>query len=158
MSMDEVMTPEEQQTIIEWANANYHRFQKNGPGRQFRQFHELPDIPECVHTIRARIIHREKLYRAIQEPLLTDYIGYIQDGGQIHPHTDPNKDGLVHTRFNVFVQLPEKGGMPIYNDETIQVRERSYIVCYAGLHKHYCEKVEGPKARIVLSYGFLLKI
>jgi hypothetical protein len=153
--MDEVMKPEEQKTIIEWANLNYHRFKKNGTGRQYRKFRELPDVPECVYTIRERIVQREKLYGVMQEPLLTDYIGYIQDGGQIHPHIDPNRGDLIHTRFNVFVQLPQKGGMPIYNDETIQVRERTYIICYAGLHKHYCEKVEGSKARIILSYGFL---
>ena len=153
--MDEVMKPEEQKTIIEWANLNYHRFQKNGPGRQFCQFRELPDVPECVYTIRERIVQREKLHGVMQEPLLTDYIGYIQDGGQIHPHIDPNRGDLIHTRFNVFVQLPEKGGMPVYNDETIQVKEHSYIICCAGLHKHYCEKVEGSKARIILSYGFL---
>ena len=152
----EVITEEEQQEIIEWANQNYTTFQKTGPGRQFQIINVLPDVPACVWKIKKRVMDIENLHNYKQEPYFKDYIGYITDGGKIHKHRDPNEGDLIHTRFNVFVQLPEEGGMPIYNDITIPVKERHYVKCYSGLHYHHCEMVTGPKARIVLSFGFLI--
>jgi hypothetical protein len=74
----------------------------------------------------------------------------------LHEHTDPNEGELIHTRFNVYVQIPEIGGYPIYNNILCKLKERTYICCRAGIDKHYCEKVIGNRERIVLSYGFLL--
>lgn len=152
----EVITIAEQAELIEWANHNYGSFIKNGFGRQFKKLRELPTIPACVWDIKARIVAIERLENAPQEPLFEDYIGYITDGGKIHPHKDSNRDGLIHTRFNAFVQLPEKGGLPVYGDVVLPVSERHYVRCNSGIDVHTCEMVEGPKARIVLSFGFLL--
>lgn len=152
----EVITVAEQAELIEWANQNYGSFIKNGFGRQFKKFRELPTIPACVWDIKARIVAIERLENAPQEPMFEDYIGYITDGGKIHPHKDSNRDGLIHTRFNAFVQLPEKGGLPVYGDVVLPVAERHYVRCNSGIDMHTCEMVEGPKARIVLSFGFLL--
>ena len=150
----EVITEAEQAELIQWANANYHTFRKNGMGRQFQILGA--DAPSCIWDIKQRIVDRENLHDAPQEPRFKDYMGYIQPGGQIHPHTDPNRDGLIHTRFNAVVQLPEKGGMPIYGGKVIPVAERQYVRCNSGIDEHYCELVEGTKARIVISFGFLL--
>jgi len=152
----DVITEAEQTEIILWANQHYPSFEKNGTGRQFQILNGCANVPSCVWDIKQRIVEREGIHDAPQEPMFKDYIGYITDGGQIHPHLDRNRDGRIHTRFNVFVQLPEKGGMPIYGEKTIQVCERHYIRCNSGIDKHYCELVEGKKARIVLSFGFLL--
>lgn len=154
--MDEVVSIKEQAEIIDWANNNYIRFIPNGYGRQYKLLQDLPDIPQCVWEIKKRVIEIEKLYDYIQEPTYKDFIGYITDGGQIHPHKDRNFQDLIHTRFNVFIQLPEEGGMPIYNHKRIQVYERTYCICHAGAYTHFCEKVKGKKARIVLSFGFLV--
>ena len=80
------------------------------------------------------------------------------NGGELHLHTDPNpKDtNLYHTRFNVYVQIPKKGGLPIYNNQVCNLKERTYICCRSGIDKHCCQKVEGDKERIVISFGFLL--
>lgn len=152
----EVITEVEQRELIQWANENYPTFRKNGMGRQFQILGV--DAPSCIWDIKQRIVDREGLHDAVQEPRFKDYIGYIQPGGQIHPHTDPNRDGLIHTRFNAVVQLPEKGGMPIYGGKVIPVSERHYVRCNSGIDEHYCELVEGTKARIVLSFGFLLAV
>ena len=98
------------------------------------------------------------MHDEIEEPLFKDSIGLMMDGAQLHTHTDPNKYGLIHTRFNVYVQLPYIGGYPIYNDNLYKLKERTYICCRAGIDPHYCEKVEGDRERIILSYGFLLPI
>jgi hypothetical protein len=78
------------------------------------------------------------------------------DGAQLHEHTDPNQGDLIHTRFNVYVQLPEEGGYPVYAGKTLKLKERTYICCKSGLDLHYCEKCIGKRERVVLSYGFLL--
>ena len=91
----EVITVTEQAELIEWANQNYGSFIKNGYGRQFKKFCDLPTIPACVWDIKARIVALERLEGARQEPLFEDYIGYITDGGKIHPHKDANRDGLI---------------------------------------------------------------
>ena len=152
----EVITEEEQQEIIEWANQNYTTFLHNGEYRHFIVLTDLPGAPLCIWNIKKRIMDIEDLHKYQQEPLLRDYIGYITDGGKIHRHRDRSYYEAIHTRFNAFVQLPEEGGMPIYNDITIPVKERQYIKCYSGIHYHHCELVKGPKARIVLSFGFLI--
>lgn len=152
-----VITSEERDVIKAWADDNYHRFKSNGPGRQFESFDRLPDTPLCVWDVRARIVDLEGLDCHETEPIFRDYIGYIVEGGKIHEHRDPNaKDGRVHVRFNAIVQLPEEGGLPIYGGIVIPTEERRYVVCRSGMDVHHCQLVKGPKARIVLSYGFLL--
>jgi hypothetical protein len=158
----EVVTIDEQKQIVEWADANYTRFIPNGPGRQFKRLTDLLDVPICVWDVKRRIVEKEGLQDARSEPIFADYIGYITDGGQIHPHKDPNvtnDDGevLIHTRYNAIIQLPEVGGLPIYGGVTLPVKEREYVVCRSGIDLHTCERVGGPRARIVLSFGFLMR-
>lgn len=151
-----VVTKKEQTDIIQWSNKNYHKFKPNGVSRQYHYLDFFNDIPDCVWEIKERIIEKEDLYAYQTEPIFRDFISYIKDGGKIHSHIDSNIDGYIHTRFNVFIQLPEKGGLPIYNEKIINVNELEYIKCFSGIHKHYCQKVEGNKSRIILSYGFLI--
>ena len=152
-----IITELEQKEIVDWLNSNYLRLKKNGDNRYMKSMYDIPDLPKIVWDIRKRIVELENLHEAISEPVLKDAIGYTMDSGQLHQHTDPNKDDLFHTRFNVYVQLPEKGGFPVYGGNVYRLRERTYICCRSGIDSHYCEKVEGSKARIVLSYGFLLE-
>jgi hypothetical protein len=160
-SDNEVITLDEQKQIVEWADSNYTRFIPNGHGRQFKRLTDLNDIPICVWDIKKRIVDKEGLQYARPEPFFGDYIGYIKDGGQIHLHKDPNGknehgEELIHTRYNAIVQLPEVGGLPIYGGVTLHVKEREYVVCRSGIDLHTCERVGGPRARIVLSFGFLI--
>ena len=147
----------EQKEIVEWLNSNYLRLIKNGENRYMKSMYDIPDLPKIVWEIRERIVNLEKLHDAKPEPKLNDAIGYTMAPGQLHLHKDMNIDNLFHTRFNVYVQLPEKGGYPIYDGKIHKLKERTYICCRSGIDKHCCEKVEGEKARIVLSYGFLLE-
>ncbi len=154
-----IISEQEQEIIVSWVRNNYiNELKSNGFNRYMKNMHDIPSIPPIVWDIKKRIIDKENLYDAIEEPLFKDSIGYMMDGGQLHTHTDPNRYGLVHTRFNVYVQLPYKGGYPIYNNNIYKLKERTYICCRAGIDQHYCEKVEGERERIILSYGFLLPI
>lgn len=156
MSDNIIMTIEEQNEIIEYAKDNYINFDKNGYNKWKKCLDELDNLPKCIFDIKDRIIKKESLENAMQEPTLKDQIGYMIEGGNLHLHVDPNKNGLIHTRFNVYVQIPEEGGMPIYSNHRIDVKEREYTICRSGLDFHYTEKVLGSKERIILSFGFLL--
>ena len=151
-----ILSGEEQSIIVGWLKKNYLRLRNNGENRFMRNMDELPDIPQVVWEIKKRIIEKENLYGYKQEPLFKDSIGYMLDGGKLHEHSDPNHDNLIHTRFNVYVQIPESGGFPIYNGQTCKLKERTYICCRAGIDLHSCEKVVGNRERVILSYGFLI--
>jgi CRISPR/Cas system-associated protein Cas5 (RAMP superfamily) len=151
-----IITIEEQEEIVNWLRENYLRLKKNGSNRYMKSLDEIPDIPKIVWDIKKRIVDKENMHEQIQEPFFRDSIGYMFDGAQLHEHTDPNQGDLIHTRFNVYVQLPEEGGYPVYAGKTLKLKERTYICCKSGIDLHYCEKCIGKRERVVLSYGFLL--
>ena len=68
----EVITEVEQAELILWANQNYTSFIKNGFGRQFKKFSQLPTIPACVWEIKKRVVAAERLEDARQEPMFED--------------------------------------------------------------------------------------
>lgn len=158
-STDEpILTEDEQTQIVEWVTKNYHRLKSTGHNRYMNQLDVLPDAPSCIWDIKKRVVDKENLHNERQEPRFRDAIGYMVDGGQLHRHTDPNRDGLIHTRFNVYVQLPKKGGRPVYGDIVCNLTERTYLCCRSGLDAHHCELVEGDRARVVVSFGYLLPL
>jgi hypothetical protein len=158
---DEPIVSLDQQTeIVDWVRKNYNSFKLNGYNRYFQQldFFNINTIPSCIWKIKQAIIDKEKLHDYQPEPFFRDSVGYMLDGGQLHLHSDqnpPNSD-LIHVRYNVYVQLPIKGGYPIYKNIHCTLKERTYICCRSGIDKHYCAKVEGPRERIILSFGFLI--
>ncbi len=151
-----IISKEEQELIVNWVKENYKKLNSNGYQKYMKSMDEIEDIPSIVWDIKKRIVKKENLFDAIQEPLFRDSIGCMCDGGQLQTHVDPNKDGLIHTRFNLYVQLPYEGGYPIYSGKTLKLKERTYICCRAGVDLHSCEKVIGKRERIIISYGFLL--
>ena len=162
-----VVTVEEQRVIIDWADLHYDDFKENGYSRRYYVLQITDDtIPEEVWEIKRRVVETESLYGYSAEPIFGDFIGYVKDGGQIQPHVDSNQydevtgELLIHTRFNVFIQLPVSGcgGRPIYGGRTIDVCELQYVKCLSGVERHYCEKVRGDVGRIVLSFGFLIPL
>ena len=151
-----VMSIEEQTEVVEYARKNYKDFDVNGYNKWKKALDELNNVPECIYKIKERIVVKEKLEDAPQEPILRDQIGYMIEGGNLHPHIDKNYNGLIHVRYNVYVQIPYEGGMPVYGKHMIDVREREYTVCRSGLDLHFTDVVKGDRERIILSFGFLL--
>jgi hypothetical protein len=152
----EVVTEAEQQEIIAWANQNYTTFQPSGEFRQFKLIeNDATDIPACIFDIKKRIIEQEHLENITLDSKY-DLVSYILPGGKVNPHTVPVKDNLVIIRFVVFIQLPDTGGLPLIDDVVIPVSERTYtrLDLSAGLHSS--QVVEGTKARIAISFGFLI--
>ena len=154
-----ILSIEEQASIVDWVRTHYKYFRPNGANRFMQQLDCFDNLPACVWAIKQRIFDKEQLHEYPQEPLFRDSVGYMLHGASLHRHTDPNPDdgsGLIHTRFNVYVQLPHKGGYPIYNNIHCTLEERTYICCRSGLDFHSCAPVEGERERIVLSFGVLV--
>lgn len=153
-----IMSLEEQIIIKDYIKDCYSKnlFTNNGYNRWRGVINDLLDVPECIWRIKNKIVELENLQDAPQDPHFKDSIGYIRPTGSLHYHSDPNTDGLIHVRYNVCVQLPEKGGETFYGKQEILIEERKYVVCRAGLDYHYTNIIIGEKERIMLSYGFLL--
>jgi hypothetical protein len=83
-------------------------------------------------------------------------ISYSEKEHEVQPHTDPNPKGKIHTRFNVLISKPEKGGQAIIDDKVVETKENELWVCAAGKYTHSSVKVEGDKPRILLSFGTYL--
>jgi hypothetical protein len=144
----------EQREIVTWANTNWSRLRIIGPCRLGGALQYYTDLPPAVWEIKRRLVEAEGLADAKEDSFFYDLICYVMDGGLIHPHSDPNPSPLIHVRYNVFLQHPDVGGMPIYGGKKYYPAERSYLLCRAGLDLHMSERVYGPKARISLSFGF----
>jgi hypothetical protein len=156
-----IISKEEQHILVTWAIEMLPHLDKNGFQRFKKPFNLLPHVPELVYNIKKRIEERERtddldLSQFQEEPTLFNAIGVGFHGAQLHKHTDPNTPGFVHVRYNVYLQIPIVGGLPVYNKNIIHIRERNYVCCNSGTDEHYSLKVLGSIPRIILSYGYLV--
>lgn len=83
-------------------------------------------------------------------------ISYSEQGHEVQPHKDPNPPRKIHTRFNVLISKPEKGGEAIIDGKVISTELNEVWVCAAGKYTHSSVLVEGNVPRILLSYGTYL--
>ena len=84
-------------------------------------------------------------------------ISYSEAGHKVQPHTDPNPPRRIHTRFNVLITKPEKGGEAVIDDKVISTEVNEVWVCAAGKYTHSSVMIEGETPRILLSFGTYLK-
>jgi hypothetical protein len=141
--------------VARWAHEGHAAFRPNGEGRQYGVLQELQP-PTEVWEIKRQIVEANSLHDAELEPMFKDLCGFITEGGAIHQHQDPDHNGKQHVRFNVMVSKPEAGGVPVQNGVETVVEEGDVWRCDASRVRHWCTPVQGPKPRIVLSYGFLV--
>ena len=109
-----------------------------------------------MNDLRQRVIHLEKIKDFKTEPVFQDYFGINSDGGAIHVHTDPNQPPYIHTRYNIILSYPERGGESLYGTDINILQERLVWKCIAGKVMHGSTPVVGNKPRISLSLGFLI--
>jgi hypothetical protein len=166
---EEVVTQEEQQYIINWVTKNknnsfplfiYNRL--NGCYFMFIEdlLKETSDnlINKNVYEILTNIKNRIESLENLKECKTSSELGnliYIMDSGKkLHKHIDVNDIDSYHIRFNVIIQNPEQGGVPIYAEKKIKTKERCYIICRSGLDYHETTVVSGNKPKIIISYGY----
>ena len=157
----EVVTDEEQEKIIKWTLENKDEFIFNSNNNGYyihidmiKDIFKNDDVYDCIRTIEKRIKDKENLNSFNKPHYLDDFL-YIQDSGtKLHLHSDRNDVNGIQIRFNVIIQMPERGGFPIYAGKKIDVKEKSYIICRAGIDKHTGGIIHGKKSKISLSFGF----
>ena len=152
-----VMTEDERISILKWIGDVEHDF----VGLKEKRLHLDLDkadltIPDAIWKIKQRIVQRENLHGYEKEPVYGDFVGIVLPGGSFIPHTDPNRGDFIHARFNVFLQLPRKGGRVYYAGKLIDSVEGCYTLCRSGLDIHWGEKNEDTLHRVSLSFGFLI--
>jgi len=165
MSNTEIMTVDEQTAIIEWTMKNWQNFRYNELNGGYFIFTEFIEeshddsklnlkVSNIISSIRNRVIEAEKLHCLSSEPSLQDFIYYMNKNTKLHKHKDANSNDGYHIRFNVIIQLPEKGGVPIYGGKKMYVQERCYLVCRSGIDYHTSSVIDGDVPKIVISFGF----
>lgn len=158
--MNEIITKEEQQLLLDWVFSNQDKFTINPAGdcRKFISLDELnkEEKPALIAEIKNRILTKEKILLWEQDPFFGDLITCNTAGGYIHKHTDPTKLNREHLRFNLFLSKPEHGGDPILLGKKLNFEERQYIKYHVNKHWHSSVPVEGEKPRIAISYGILV--
>ena len=153
------MTEEERLELVSWVHTMIPKMRVLPQKRSdFIMESDNKDIHPLVWEIKKRVIEKEGLenLEKYEEPCFKDFLGVVYKGGYIHRHRDPNKGDLYHCRFNVFMQLPDKGGQTYYNGVPIQSVEGCYVLCLSGIEYHYSDVIESDKERFSLSFGFLL--
>tara|TARA_R110000796_G_scaffold79940_1_gene177134 strand:- start:1334 stop:1846 length:513 start_codon:yes stop_codon:yes gene_type:complete len=140
-----------------WIEDNLYLFDNNGPSRKFCVLDECINFPhQIIKQLRQQIIKLEKIKDWKPEPMFKDYIGINLKGGNIHLHQDTNDGKYIHTRYNLILSYPEKGGESIYGDCINTLKERMIWKCVAGKMPHGSKEVLSQKPRTTLSLGFLI--
>lgn len=153
----EVLNDEEKNEIINYTINNYNNFLFNNNNNGYYIHPNMINddkITSIIKKIEERIIKKENLHNYPKNDDLDDFLYYMDSGTKLHLHKDPNDNNGIHVRFNVCIQKPEYGGYPVYSGKTIDIKEKCYIICRAGLDYHTGGLIRGNKAKIVLSFGF----
>ena len=160
----EVCYPREAKAIVEWAMKNKSEFKSHSFQQWFLSL--TPDVmqklqvPRFIMDIKERIMKREKLHGYEAEPALGDFINILERGTQVQMHQDRNyPPDRIHVRYNVHVQSGEgEDGLQICNDRVCLVPERHYSRCLAGMEPHSSTEICTNRARVGLSFGFLIPL
>lgn len=169
---DEFITEEEQKTLRNYILSIQHLMGhaiSNGYKKEYDvlirrsigtiqlQLHNLEPIP-LVAEIKQRIIQLENIRSPIiNDMLIGDWFGITDEDAFVEPHTDETKAPYLDyyaRRYNVIISMPHEGGQPIYDDDILNVGERTLWRCEAGLIKHSTVPNVGIRMRLNISYGF----
>jgi hypothetical protein len=155
------ITDEERDIIKKWAlsNEKYLISNPTGPFRARQLFELIPEKLELLKKIKNRIIEIENLSDISFEPFRGDFLSIQRNGAKVPRHIDhnPHDKTLYSRRYNIFISLPEVGGLPIYDDEVLELEEKCLLKVDSGIITHSTTVIQGETPRIILSYGFAIK-
>jgi hypothetical protein len=148
-------------SITDFALRNHldrNLFTFNGNARQFCILNQV-QTPVSGDAINFRLTCYKQLGISLfeEEPMFGIFLGVNNETGFVHEHKDPSKEGSYHTRLNFLLSKPHKGGMPIINHKEFEVEEGECWLNLASEWMHSSTPVVGPKPRIVLSLGALVR-
>lgn len=135
---------------------NIVAFRSNNAGanRQYLKMdYVAPDGDQVLFEAKQRLAAHYELGEYVVPPRLKDFLGYITEGGAIHPHTDPDLPDRRHVRINVLVSQT-KGCIPLLENIPIDVAVGDAWLNLASKCVHATTPVEGPGYRSALSFGY----
>jgi hypothetical protein len=141
--------------LLEWAKECKPLLRKNsaGPHRHFNNIKRLPNNT-LVRKVQKRVLSTYKLSDVDKEDgFIGSILSFQTEGAFVHSHTDEIKNKR-HLRFNLFLSVPESGGVPIYDGEEMPIKERLLIPYEADRYFHSSTPVVGNKPRIIISFGW----
>ena len=96
--------PEFMEYVTKLTLANEEQFKANSAGSQRKYMtmdYVTPEGDKVLFEMKQKLAKHYDLGDYKIPPNLKDFIGYITEGGSIHPHTDPDLPGQRHVRINV---------------------------------------------------------
>jgi hypothetical protein len=152
-----IMSEEERLQIMDWACAIFFTMKYLGNRRLEYTLSPLDSsIPTVIWKIKQRLVSAEKLRGFVQEPIVKDILYIILPKGFIHRHKDPNMGEYIHSRFNIFVNVPKEGAKTYYGSQLVDARAGHYTMCKSGLENHWSDPIGGTEPRVSLSFGFFI--
>jgi hypothetical protein len=159
---EDFITVDEQLFLKDWAlrNEDYLIPNPTGPHRKRSPLNLLSDYPKLLIELKERLLDLEGL-RDDEDIIIDDtqdMVSVQRNMGSIPEHMDKDrKKGYYLRRYNIFISLPNRGGLPIYGGDVLEIKERCILRVDAGLKPHSTIPNEGDNPRIMLSYGFHIK-
>jgi len=125
-------------------------FIDNGYGRKYAKEQNDPFMLEAFETFNLRPKYLEPTFKVFTG------IHYLT-GAHTHMHKDTALDGYVHVRCNVMLEKHGVGGLPLIENETLDVEVGDLWIVLASLENHGSTPIRIPK-RIIKSFGGLVPI
>jgi hypothetical protein len=135
-------------------NIDHFGENKASSSRKFMKMdYVTPNGDRVLYDMKEALAAHFNVGAYVVPPNLKDFIGYITEGGAIHPHTDPDLPGKRHVRINVLIKQPG-GCIPLLEGVPIEVAEGDAWLNLASQCIHATTPVEGPGFRSALSFGY----
>jgi hypothetical protein len=133
-----------------------HLFTANekGPARKVLNIaNVLPDGDRVLFNVTHELAEYYGLGDYVVAPNLKEFIGYLTEGGFIHPHKDPDLPERTHVRVNVLVSqmagcVPLSDGVPI----AVAIGDAWLILASRCLHS--TTPIERSGYRSAISCGY----
>lgn len=151
-----IAPPEFMQYVNDLIMRNMDQFSANSAGanRKFLKMdYVTPEGDRVLFDMKERMAAHYAIGEYVVPPTLKDFVGYITEGGSIHPHTDPDLPGKRHVRINVLVSQPG-GCIPLLEGVPIAVAEGDAWLNLASQCIHATTPVVGPGFRSAISFGY----
>lgn len=141
--------------IAEFIDRNEDRFTPNKVDPERRKWMRMSEDGKdpVIASKKMELISLFAIGDWVPDPTFDDLIGYITEGGVVHPHTDPASDGRMHIRINLLVSKPQSGCIPLLDGIPIDVGLGDAWICFASHCRHATTAVVGSRRRSIISYG-----
>jgi len=145
--------------VIRLIGDHQDQFEVNGDEGSRKFLHMdfvTPEGDRVLFDTKEALAERYELGSYVVPPKLKDFIGYLTEGGFIHPHRDQDLAGKRHVRINVLVSRAA-GCVPVLDDVPIDVGVGDAWLNLASVCRHATTPVEGPGFRSAISFGFQIE-